>query len=155
MVTSRVDTNSPSEALCRDAKRLQTHELPFSKRWSYQGDRDFILSLREGVLLQPFDKINWAKERNTIASIDNKNPKPWVLNCVNWAYVNIWQSYLCPTSLKQRAESRVSQLIDMQDKNTDYAGVAATDATMNTIVCCDGPDSNSYKRHMERLQEFL
>ncbi|KAH6869755.1 terpenoid cyclases/protein prenyltransferase alpha-alpha toroid [Thelonectria olida] len=127
----------------------------YSKRWSYDGD--LVRALREEVLAQPFDTINWTAHRNSIAKIDNKQPRSWVLNCATWAFVNIWKPYLRPNFLKQRAESWVSQLIDMQDANTDYSGIAATDAPMNTIICYlrDGPDSISFQRHLQRLQEFL
>ncbi|KAF4979188.1 hypothetical protein FZEAL_4561 [Fusarium zealandicum] len=45
----------------------------------------------------------------------------------------------------------------MQDANTDYAGIAASDAPMNTIIYyfTDGPESTGFRRHIERLQEFL
>ncbi|KAJ3548651.1 hypothetical protein NM208_g896 [Fusarium decemcellulare] len=129
----------------------------YSKRWSYSGNPAFIKALREEVLLEPYESMDWSSNRNTIAPIDNKQPRSWALKGISWAFVNIWQPYLRPNFLKQRAESWVSQLIDMQDANTDYAGIAATDAPMNTIICYfrDGPDSVSFNRHLERLQEFL
>ncbi|KAM0559910.1 hypothetical protein ACHAPJ_003860 [Fusarium lateritium] len=129
----------------------------YSKKWTYKGNPEFIKALREEVLVEPYDSIDWANERDTVASFDSKHPKSWVLKGVNWAYLNVWEAYLCPSFLKRRAESWVSQQIDMQDFNTDYAGIAGTDAPMNTIICYfrDGPESASFKRHIERLQEFL
>lgn len=127
----------------------------YSKRWSYHGE--LVLALREELLLQSFERVNWDGQRNSVAKIDNKQPRTWLLNCASWVFINIWQPYLRTNSLKERAEAWVSQLIDMQDANTDYAGIAATDAPMNTIICYlrDGPDSVSFNRHLDRLQEFL
>ena len=129
----------------------------YSTRWSYQGNQEFIQALREEVLLEPFDNIDWKSNRDTVAPIDCKQPRSWILKGTSWAFVNIWEPYLRPNFLKERAESWVSQLIDMQDRNTDYVGIAVTDAPMNTIICYfrDGPNSDSFKRHIERLQEFL
>jgi lanosterol synthase len=128
----------------------------YSTRWRCE-ETDIIRQLREEVFVQPFASMHWASYRNTIAPIDNKHPRSFLIDCVNWAYLNLWKPYLRPESLKLRAESWISHLIDIQDENTAYAGIAATDAPMNTIICYfrDGPESHSFKRHLDRLNEFL
>ncbi|KAH8646798.1 terpenoid cyclases/protein prenyltransferase alpha-alpha toroid [Xylariales sp. PMI_506] len=127
----------------------------YSKRWSFQGE--IVDALREELLVQPYLTIDWQSHRNSVAKIDYKQPRSVLLNCATWFYVNIWKPYLLTDSLKQRAESFVSQLIDMQDLNTSYLGIAATDAPMNTIICYvrDGPDSITFQKHAQRLQEFF
>ncbi|SPJ78321.1 related to lanosterol synthase [Fusarium torulosum] len=129
----------------------------YHKKWTYQGNPDFIQDLREELLVEPYEEINWAENIDTVAPFDCKTPKSWIAKGANWVFLKIWEPYVCPRFLKARAESWVSQQIDMQDINTDYAGIAATDAPMNTIICYlrDGPDSISFKRHIGRLQEFL
>ncbi|KAH7123233.1 terpenoid cyclases/protein prenyltransferase alpha-alpha toroid [Dactylonectria estremocensis] len=127
----------------------------YSKRWSYGGK--LVHALRRELLVESYHETDWETHRNSISAADCKQPHSIILDCASWAFVNIWRPYLRPNFLKKKAESWVSQLIDMQDRNTDYADIAATDAPMNTIICYfrDGPDSVSFKRHLERLQEFL
>ncbi|KAI8711754.1 Terpene cyclase/mutase family member [Fusarium sp. LHS14.1] len=129
----------------------------YSTRWQYQGSRDLVKSLQQELLLDPFDKINWTNHRNTVAKVDYKQPRTWLLNGASWVFVNIWEPYIRPNFLKRRAEACVSQLIDMQDTNTDYGGIAATDAPMNTVIAYlrYGRDSVPFQRHLDRLQEFL
>lgn len=128
----------------------------YHKKWTYKGNTEFIRDLREELLVEPYEEINWAENIDTVAPFD-KTPKSWIAKSANWVFLNILEPYVCPRFLKERAESWVSQQIDMQDLNTDYAGIAATGAPMNTMICyfLDGPDSIGFKRHVERLQEFL
>ncbi|KAH8886215.1 terpene synthase [Thozetella sp. PMI_491] len=138
---------------------LQPMSYLYSKRLSYKGK--LVQALRGEVLTQHSNQPSaggyWKRHRNTVAEIDRKNSRSAVLDCVNWLFVNIWNPYLRTNSVKQMAESRVSQLIDMEDKNTDYLGVAAVEAPISTIVCYyrDGADSISFKKHIQRLQEYL
>jgi lanosterol synthase len=128
----------------------------YSKRWSME-ENDVTRGLKEELFVQPHAEINWGSHRNSIAAVDNYHPKSWLLNLANWAIVNIWNPYLRIDSIKNTAEAWVSDLVDMEDANTDYADLAPVNAPMNTIVCYirDGPDAYSVKRHMERMEEFL
>lgn len=128
----------------------------YSKRWSCE-ETDVIRGLREELFVQPHAEIKWAAHRNSIAAADNYHPKSWLLNTANWFLVNVWNAYLRPNSIKEKAEAWVSELVDMEDANTDYADLAPVNAPMNTIVCYirDGPDASSVKKHMGRLEEFL
>ncbi|PHH87373.1 hypothetical protein CDD83_8960 [Cordyceps sp. RAO-2017] len=128
----------------------------YSKRWSCP-ETDVIRGLKQELFVQAHDQIDWLAHRNSIAAVDNYHPKTWLLNGINWLLVSVWNPYLRPAFLKDRAESWVSKLVDMEDANTDYADLAPVNAPMNTIVCFvrDGPDAYSVKRHVERLEEFL
>ncbi|OAQ65177.1 lanosterol synthase [Pochonia chlamydosporia 170] len=128
----------------------------YSKKWSCE-ETDVIRGLKEELFTQPHAEINWAAHRNSIAPGDNYHPKSWLLNTANWFIVNVWNAYLRPNFIKERAEQWVSQLVDMEDANTGYADLAPVNAPMNTIVCYirDGPDAFSTRRHIERLDEYL
>ncbi|EHA57490.1 lanosterol synthase [Pyricularia oryzae 70-15] len=128
----------------------------YSKRW--QGETtDLVKELRQELFAEPYEKINWAANRDSIAPRDNYHPKTWLLTAANWAIVNVWNPFLRPDFLKKRAEDWVSKLVDMEDENTDYADLAPVNGAMNMVVCYikDGPDSYAVKRHRERSQEFL
>ncbi|OAQ95782.1 hypothetical protein LLEC1_04980 [Akanthomyces lecanii] len=128
----------------------------YSKKWSCPED-DIIRGLRAELFAEPHAEIDWASHRNSIAPGDNYHPKSWLLNSVNWALVNVYNPYIRPNFVKNKAEAWVSQLVDMEDANTDYADLAPVNAPMNTVVCYirDGPEAFSVKRHIERLEEFL
>ncbi|KAG6239360.1 hypothetical protein E4U24_006099 [Claviceps purpurea] len=128
----------------------------YSKRWVCE-ETDVIRGLREELFTEPHAEINWAAHRNSIAPGDNYHPKSWLLNAANWFFVNVWNPYLRPNFIKQWAEDWVSQLVDMEDANTDYLDLAPVNAAINTVMCYvrDGPDAVSVKRHIERLDECL
>lgn len=128
----------------------------YSKKWSCQ-ETDITRGLKDELFVQPHAEINWASHRNSIHPGDNYHPKTWLLNSANWFLVNIWNPYLRTKAIKDKAEKWVSELVDMEDANTDYADLAPVNAPMNTLVCYvrDGPDAYSVKRHIERLEEFL
>ncbi|KAG6318898.1 hypothetical protein E4U22_005015 [Claviceps purpurea] len=128
----------------------------YSKRWVCE-ETDVIRGLREELFTEPHAEINWAAHRNSIAPGDNYHPKSWLLNAANWFFVNVWNPYLRPNFIKEWAEDWVSQLVDMEDANTDYLDLAPVNAAINTVMCYvrDGPDAVSVKRHIERLDECL
>ncbi|UNI18563.1 Lanosterol synthase [Purpureocillium takamizusanense] len=128
----------------------------YSKKWSCE-ETDITRGLKQELFVQPHDQIVWAAHRNSISAIDNYHPKSWLLNSVNWLLVNVYNPYLRLNFIKERAEAWVSEQVDMEDANTDYANLAPVNAPMNTLVCYvrDGSDAPSFKRHIERLPEFL
>ncbi|KAM7204701.1 lanosterol synthase [Naviculisporaceae sp. PSN 640] len=128
----------------------------WSKKWQAE-ETDVIRSLRKELLCEDWAKVNWCGHRNTISPRDNYHPKTWLLNSINWLLVNVWNPYIRPKFLVEKAEAWVSELLDMEDRNTDYADLAPVNAAMN-LVCCyvrDGPGSYSVRRHLERTEEFL
>ncbi|KAH7368715.1 oxidosqualene:lanosterol cyclase [Plectosphaerella cucumerina] len=134
--------------------------LPMSflavRRWSCE-ETELTRSLRTELMVQNWETINWKAHRNDIAPGDNYYPKSWLLNTANWVLANVWEPYLRPKWLAERAEDWTSQLVDMEDANTDYANLAPVNAPMNTMVCYvrDGPGSYTVRRHLERLDEFF
>ncbi|KAJ0424939.1 terpenoid cyclases/protein prenyltransferase alpha-alpha toroid [Aspergillus carlsbadensis] len=134
--------------------------LPMSYIWSRKWtmpETQVVRDLREELFTQPWESIEWAAHRNTIAAVDNYHPKSWLLNTVNFVLSDIWCPYLRPHSLAKRAEDWVSKLVDMEDANSDYSDLASVNGPMNMIVCYirDGPDAYSVHRHRERLEDFL
>ncbi|KAL2754855.1 hypothetical protein ACRALDRAFT_1051357 [Sodiomyces alcalophilus JCM 7366] len=127
-----------------------------SRKWSCE-ETDLTRALREELFAQPWASINWKAHRNDISPTDNYHPKTWVLNTANWFLVNVWDPYLRANWIKEWAEAWTSELVDMEDANTDFACLAPVNNPMNTIVCYirDGPGSYTVRRHTERLEEFL
>jgi lanosterol synthase len=51
----------------------------------------------------------------------------------------------------------VWKLVQMEDENTDYADLGPVNAPMNTLCCFihDGANSHSFKRHVDRLNDYM
>jgi lanosterol synthase len=128
----------------------------YSKRFVYPAT-PFIHQLRKELYVEPYESIEFSSHRNTIYTVDNYHPKTWILNLINFILVYIWFPYLRTASLVKKAEDWVWRLVQYEDQNTDYADLAPVNAPMNTLVCYmkDGPESYSFKRHTERLNDYL
>jgi lanosterol synthase len=89
--------------------------------------------------------------------MDNYHPKSALLNTINWLIVNVWNPYLRPDFLVKRAEKWVSELIDMEDANTDFSCLASVNNPMHLVATFirDGPDAYSVRRHRERTEDYL
>ncbi|PGH16342.1 hypothetical protein AJ79_01884 [Helicocarpus griseus UAMH5409] len=127
----------------------------YSKRFTHPLD-DFTRQLREELYTQPYASINFSAHRGAIADADNYYPKHWLLKLLFWLIANVWSAIRWP-SLVKYAEDWVWELITMEDKNTDYAGLGPVNAPMNTICCYihDGPGSYSVRRHQDRLHDYM
>lgn len=127
-----------------------------SKGWQAE-ETELVRELRKELFVEPWESIQWAANRNTICPKDNYHAKSWLLNMVNSLLVNVWNPYLRPNFLKNRAEDWVGQLLDMEMENTDYACLAPVSQPM-TLVCCyvrDGPDSYTVRRLRERAEDAI
>jgi lanosterol synthase len=128
----------------------------WSKKWSYPLN-PLTKQLRSELYTQPYETINFAAHRNSIAPEDNYYPKTWLLTLVNWILVFVWIPYIRWSSLIKRAEDWVLELMRMEDENTDYAGLAPVSNPMNFVACYihDGEGSYSVRAHREALHEYL
>ncbi|RDW84763.1 terpene cyclase family member protein [Coleophoma cylindrospora] len=127
----------------------------WSKRWSYEGDAT-TRQLRQELFVEPWESINWAGRRNDIYDGDNYHPKTWLLKAIFWGFVNIYSPFRT-NSLVKKGEEWAYKLIEMEDKNTDYANLGPVNAAMNFLACYikEGPDAYSVRRHRERMEDFL
>ena len=134
--------------------------LPMGYIWSKKFSKPLTpltRSLRDELFVTPFESIDMASHRNSISPADNYHPKTWVLNLLNFLLVWIWIPFLRTRSIVAAAEAWAWKLIQMEDINTDYACLAPVNAPMNTVCCfiTEGPESYSFRRHIERLNDYL
>ena len=113
--------------------------------------------LRDELFVEPYSSISFASHRNTIAPVDNYNPKSWALNALNWVLVNVYNPYLRINSLKQWSEDWAFELIQREDENTEFANLGPANGPLNLLACYvhDGPDAESVRRHRSRMHDFL
>lgn len=127
-----------------------------SKRWVCE-ETELIRDLRKELFVEPWESVDWAAQRNTICPRDNYHPKSWLLNTANWFLAKLWDPYLRPNFVKERAENWVGELLNMEMENTDYACLAPVSQPM-TLLCCyirDGPDAYTVRRLRERMADAL
>ena len=128
----------------------------WSKRWSLPPN-PLTEQLKAELYTQPYDTIDFAAYRASIADEDNYYPKSFILNLLNWFLVTLWIPFLRWESLVKRAEDWAWELIRMEDENTFYAGLAPVSNPMNFVACYihDGEGSYSVRAHRETLHEYL
>ncbi|KMP02262.1 hypothetical protein CIRG_10085 [Coccidioides immitis RMSCC 2394] len=128
----------------------------YSKRWVMR-ETELVRELRKEMFVQPWEEINWAAHRNSISNIDNFHPKSWLLNTANWVLVNVWQPYLRPNFLADKAERWVAEMVDMESENTHYLGLAPANGPMNMVVyfASKGPDSYEFKQARQGIAENM
>lgn len=128
----------------------------WSRKW-IAPETELVRQLRQELFVEPYDSIKFSNHRNSISSADNYHPKTWVLNLINLILVWIWIPFLRTSSIALKAEAWVWRLVQYEDANTDWADLAPVNAPMNTLICFiqEGPESFSFKRHLERLDDYL
>ena len=134
--------------------------LPMSYIWSKKfvgPETPLVKQLRQELFVQPYETINFGAQRNSISPFDNYHPKTWVLNLINLFLVWIWIPFLRTASIVHNAEAWTWRLVQYEDDNTDYACLGPVNAPMNTLCCFieEGPDSYSFRRHTERLNDYM
>ena len=114
-------------------------------------------SLRQELYTQPYEDIDFTSHRNSISTSDNYHPKTWVLNLINWILVFIWFPYLRFASIVRKAEDWTWQLIEHEDRNTDYACLGPVNAPMNGLCCFikEGRESKSFQRHLYHFHDYM
>ncbi|KAK9341076.1 hypothetical protein LIPSTDRAFT_3010 [Lipomyces starkeyi NRRL Y-11557] len=113
-------------------------------------------SLRSEIYTSPYDTIDFAKHRNDISEIDIYYPHTTILNFVNSAMV-LWEKFIRPDWVKQKARDTVVDLIRKENQNTDFLCVGPINNVLNAIViyCEEGPNSKNFLRHKERFADFM
>ena len=127
----------------------------YGKRWSKEVN-PFIESLREEIYPQPFASIDFSKYRNTVSSADLYRPHNKILDTLNYILV-LYDKYLRPKAIADRAQKRVYELIQCEDVNTDYLCIGPVNNVIHLMACWleEGPESYAYQRHVERLADFM
>lgn len=127
----------------------------WSKKFSHPVD-NLTRQLRQEIYTEPYERIDFAKHRTSIAKEDNYHPKNLLLRIIFWVVANIYV-YFRPKCLAKKAEDWSWQLIKMEDKNTDYACLGPVNAPMNTVATFieEGSESYGFRRHIYRLDDYL
>ncbi|KAJ1334485.1 hypothetical protein BSLG_007640 [Batrachochytrium salamandrivorans] len=125
-------------------------------RYSLSGKvDDLILSLREELYTCDYSAINWPQQCNNVAAVDIYSPHSSFLDIFT-GLAGIYES-LPNGILRSRALDEVLLQIRMEDKNTNFLDLGPVNKAINLLVSfvVDGPTSDNFKRHVERVPDFM
>jgi lanosterol synthase len=117
---------------------------------------DLTRAIRDEIYTEPYSSYNFSQHRNTIAEGDIYNPHTTLLDILNWI-ITQYEKYCVPTAFSDAAVKRVWELICNEDDNTDFLCVGPVNNVIHMLCVYyhEGPDSYRFKRHVERLADFI
>ncbi|GAA5907380.1 lanosterol synthase ERG7 [Sporobolomyces salmoneus] len=122
----------------------------------WQADEDeTILSLRQELYTQPYESIDWPSFRNNVSSADIYSPHSRTANLC-FSVLNFYDQY-APKWVRDKALKKAYDLVRMEDENTSYQTIGPVSKAMN-MVCRwleEGPESEAFKSHVEKIRDFL
>lgn len=135
---------------------LQDLALGYLYGVKFQGPAtSLIQEIRAEIYSQPYDSIDFTKYRNDTCEEDLYNPIHSVANIANKIAV-MYENFAIPF-IRKKALDRVRQLIVYEDENTNSQCIAPLSKALQ-MVCrfiIDGPDSEAFKQHIAKIDDFL
>eukprot|EP00124_Ichthyophonus_hoferi_P001250 Ihof_evm17s60 gene=Ihof_evmTU17s60 len=115
-----------------------------------------VRELREELLPEPYETIKWASVRNRVAKEDLYTPHPLVLRFAFCAF-NIFEK-ICPRWLRRWALDETYTVgVEKEDQFTNYICIGPVNKMMNMLCVWSrkGKDSPEFRKHLERLPDYL
>lgn len=121
-----------------------------------------IFALRQELYTQPYHSIRWSSQRNNVSPLDIYCPHSRVLDFLHsilGVYERLpWIPFVSSAvPIRKWANDRAYQLITYEDENTGYQTLGPVSKAFH-IVCRyarEGPDSEAFKMHLLKVQNFL
>ncbi|KAG0174988.1 Lanosterol synthase (Oxidosqualene--lanosterol cyclase) [Apophysomyces sp. BC1034] len=118
---------------------------------------EFTQSLRQELYVEPYEQINWNKQRNNVAEVDLYTPHTKIMDVLNeimtyYEMIPIKMNWLRQYGLKLTVEQ-----VKMEDENTFFLDIGPVNKVMNWLVVYYhyGRDSREFKEHVKRNVDFL
>ncbi|RKF53282.1 Lanosterol synthase [Golovinomyces cichoracearum] len=133
--------------------------LPTSYLWSNRCSKPLnpLLEKLQGEIYdQPYERINFAKHRNTVAASDRKRSLTLLLRFF-FFIITFWCNLLRPRWLLRYANRRVSDLMKMEEHNTGYECLAPVNKAFHMAATWfeEGSDSERLRRHRENVEVYM
>ncbi|XP_021294248.1 beta-amyrin synthase-like [Herrania umbratica] len=120
---------------------------------------ELILSLRDEIYIQPYEKIDWNKARHSCLKEDVYRPYPMVqillwdtLYYIAEPLLKCWPF----SKLREKALQIATKLIHYEDENTRYITQGGTQKVLHMMACwAEDPTSDSIKFHLARVPDYL
>ena len=113
--------------------------------------------IREEIFTQPYSSIDFVKASANVKTYDRYIRKNWLLEGVNWFLVSIWEPWLRPKWLAQKAEQKALELIRLSESSSNSMCLISVDLflTMICLYAADGRDAESVRRVQRSSFEYL
>ncbi|KAK4684411.1 hypothetical protein P7C73_g5763, partial [Tremellales sp. Uapishka_1] len=117
------------------------------------------LALRQEIYVQPYSSIKWSAQRNNISPLDIYSPHHLVFDTLNlilvW-YEKLPRALSCVPVRESGIRAAYKQVV-YEDENTGYQTIGPVSKAFN-MVCryaAEGPDSDAFKKHLAKVDDFL
>ncbi|GAA6035640.1 hypothetical protein JCM8097_004942 [Rhodosporidiobolus ruineniae] len=122
----------------------------------FQAEEDeLIRSLREELYTRPYSTLDWPSLRNSIAPSDVYAPHSRVANAAFYA-LDVYDR-VAPSFIRRHALEKAYRLVVMEDENTGYQTIGPVSKAMNMLCRWhkEGPNSEAWKLHLEKVRDFM
>ncbi|XP_071477715.1 lanosterol synthase-like [Diadema antillarum] len=122
----------------------------------FQAKEDnLIRQLRKEIFKQDFDTINWPAQRDNISKYDLYTPHSWLYN-IAMAILDFYERFHS-TWLRKKALDMCYDHIKADDEFTDGISIGPISKVIQMLVRwhIDGPESQAFKKHVERIPDYL
>ena len=117
-------------------------------------ETDIVRALRREMFTTPYDSIDWASLRSTIAPVDVYTPHSTALKAFN--EVCLCYERRPSTRLRQRALRRVKQIMDSEDQASAFLTIGPVSKTIQMLAhWFDDPQGRSFRKHLTRVDDYL
>ena len=118
-------------------------------------ENDVIRELRQELYSMPYDKINWAAQRNNISEADLNTPHSWLLDSVY--YILDWYEIYHKSDLRKTSLEEIYKHVVADDSFTNSISVGPMSKLIQMIVRWhhDGPDNEQFQQHQDRIRDYL
>ncbi len=119
-----------------------------------------VREIRSELYAEPYERIDWARARDNVASSDNYTPTADVMRVANKALLAYEKSLEIAQNpahfVRGRALSRVLDLIEAEDRNTQYICLGPVSKLYHLWVWHDArPQGPELRKHIAQLPEYL
>ncbi len=117
---------------------------------------DLTRSLRDELFFGEYDKIDWNKYRSYVHPRDNYNPATWIYKIFSWV-LDKYEKYCCIGWLRKWANDNCMDHIKHEDDTTNHIDIGPVNKVLNmmSIYFAEGAESERYKKHFDRLFDYL
>ncbi|KAF8719005.1 hypothetical protein AX14_011567 [Amanita brunnescens Koide BX004] len=118
-------------------------------------ENDLILSLRQELYTEDFNKIYWPDQRNNISKADLYAPHSALYDALNVVLAGYEHCTIPP--LRRAGIAKAYDLICREDENTGYQTLAPVSKMFNLVARAhaEGSDSDAWKMHEMKRQDFM
>ncbi|RHN39297.1 Beta-amyrin synthase [Medicago truncatula] len=119
-----------------------------------------ILKLREELLTEPYEKVNWQKVRHLCAKEDLYYPHPLIQDLL-WDSLYIFMEPLLthwPLNklVREKALQVAMKHIHYEDENSRYITIGCVEKVLCMLACwVEDPNGDAFKKHLARLPDYL